>query len=140
MLCLTGLTDDYISDGRVLTEDLVEGALPKSLQQARGDFQRLASLYKQITAPVGELGYGALQVSTVALASGSDADDSQYTTLEGSLNQLTAQRDALAAQIKSVLDAAEFHGVRLDNPTANQLALQAQQLLSQMSQLTQSTQ
>ena len=135
MLLLTGLTDDYISDGRVLSEDLEEHALPQSLRGNRGDFRLLASAYKQITAPVGEFGYGALHVSTVALASGSDSDDSKYTSLEGSLAQLTTQRNAFADQIKSALDAAEFHGVPLDHRTAYSLYSQAELLLWQMRQL-----
>ncbi len=135
MLLLTGLTDDYISDGRALTEDLEDRALPPSMRLGRLEFELLAATYKQITAPVGLFGYGALDVSTAALASGSDSDDSKYTTLEGSLTQLTTQRDALADQIKSALDAAEFHGVPLNLRTADSLILQSAKLLLQMGRL-----
>jgi len=51
------------------------------------------------------------------------------------LNDLTAQRDALAKQIKTTLDAAEFHGVVLDHETARGLNSQVQYLLLQMSVL-----
>jgi hypothetical protein len=132
MLLLTGLTDDYISDGRVLSEDLATSALPSTLKSSRLEFELLAAAYKQITAPVGAFGQGALHVSTVALASGSPSDDSKYLSIESQLTQLTARRDALATQIKWQLDAAEFHGVALDRGTAFSLSLQAQLLLLDM--------
>ncbi len=132
MLLLTGLTDDYISDGRVLSEDLATAALPPALQSSRFEFELLASAYKQITAPVGAFGQGALHVSTVALASGTTTDDSKYVSYESRLTKLTARRDALATQIKSQLDAAEFHGVALNPKTALSLSLQAGLLLLEM--------
>ena len=132
ILLLTGLTDDYISDGRVLAEDLAPGALPPALQSSRFEFELLASLYKQITAPIGAFGQGALHVSTVALASGSTTNDSKYTSYENKLTKLTTQRDALATQIKTALDAAEFHGVPVDPVTTVRLGLQSASLLFEM--------
>jgi hypothetical protein len=67
MLLLTGLQDDYASDGRVLVEALHKRALPHSLRGDRDDddtFVRLARAYKQINAPVGEFGLTSLKVST----------------------------------------------------------------------------
>ncbi|MGO9403414.1 MAG: hypothetical protein ACLPVW_08080 [Terriglobales bacterium] len=132
MLLLTGLTDDYVSDGRVLSEDLAPAVLPPTLQSNRLAFELLASAYKQITAPVGAFGQGTLHVSTVALASGSTSDDSKYTSYENKLTKLTAERDALVAQIEPLLDGAEFHGVALDPRTALKLSLQAASLLVEM--------
>jgi len=136
MLLLTGLTDDYVSDGRVLSEDLATAALPPTLQSGRFLFELLAAAYKQITAPVGAFGQGALQVSTVALASGSPTNDSRYLSDESRLTQLTTQRDTLAATIKSQLDATEFHGVTLDPKTAIQLSIEAGVLLLEMDVLS----
>ncbi|MGB2606618.1 MAG: hypothetical protein WBC78_23645 [Candidatus Sulfotelmatobacter sp.] len=132
MLLLTGLTDDYISDGRVLSEDLAHSALPPALRSSLPLFELLASTYKQITAPVGNFGQGALHVSTVALASGTPSNDSKYLSLESRLTQLTARRDALANQIKSLLDAAEFHGVPLNPQTTLSLSFDAGVLLLDM--------
>jgi hypothetical protein len=136
ILLLTGLQDDYMSDGRVLTEGLETSALPPALRESRSDFELLSAAYKQITAPVGAFGQGALRVSTVALASGSPSDDSEYTSLEGQLTQLTTRRDALVTQIEPLLNAAEFQGVPLDSRTAFSLTLQAQSLLRDMEELS----
>ena len=136
ILLLTGLEDDYVSDGRVLAEDLQTAALPPQLRSSRLLFELLASTYKQITAPVGAYGQGALHVSTVALASGSEANDSEYTSYENALNQLTTQRDALAIQIESQLDAVEFHGASLNPRTAISLSSQAALLLLEMDALS----
>jgi hypothetical protein len=138
MLLLTGLTDDYISDGRALVEDLKHDALPSSLASSRSLFESLAASYKQINAPLGAFGQAALHVSTVALASGSLTHDEKYNSYESSLAKLTKQRDALAAKIKSALDAVEFHGTALDSDAANKLSLETQQLLQKMSELGES--
>ena len=125
ILYLTGLTDDYPSDGRVLVEDLVPSALPANLQSNLQSFEQLAAAYKQMNAPVGAFGQAALQGSTVALASGSTGSDSQYTAYENNLNQLTTQRNALATQIKSQLNAVEFQGAAWNPTTASSLTTQA---------------
>jgi len=49
----------------VLTEVLREESLPRSLRE--GDsFTKLAAAYKQINAPLGELGMDALTVETIS--------------------------------------------------------------------------
>ncbi len=131
ILYLTGLTDDYISDGRVLVEDLNPSVLPASVQSNLEAFEQLAAAYKQLNAPVGAFGRAALQGSTVALASGSTGNDSLYTAYENNLTQLTAQRNALATQIKTQLNAVEFQGASLDPATASSLTTQAQGLTVQ---------
>jgi hypothetical protein len=50
----------------------------------------------------------ALAISTRALKSGSSNDDSTYTALENKLNAFTQRRDALAEQMRSMLEAAVF--------------------------------
>ncbi len=135
ILYLTGLTDDYQSDGRVLVEDLVPSALPASLQSNLQSFEQLAAAYKQMNAPVGAFGQAALQGSTVALASGSTSSDALYSTYESNLNQLTAQRNSLAAQIKTQLNAAEFQSATLNPATVSSITTQATELTAQAQQL-----
>ena len=69
-------------------------------------FASLATAYKQINAPVGQLGIDTLEASTAALA----GDDATYATIEAELTALTTKRDALAATIIQKLEDAEFHG------------------------------
>lgn len=126
LLYLTGLTDDYQGDGRVLVEDLVPSALPPSIQSNLQSFEQLAAAYKQMNAPIGAFGQAVLQGSTVALASGNTSSDSVYTAYENNLNQLTAQRNAVASQIKAQLSAVEFQGATLNPATTSTLATQAQ--------------
>jgi hypothetical protein len=64
------------------------------------------------------------------MESGSDQDDSTYTSIENQLASFTAQRDALVAQIVPLLEAAEFNGTPIPDVTAASLIQQAQDLLS----------
>ena len=74
LMALTGLKDDYIEDGRVLTEDLTFA--PGKTGQ--GQFQQLAVCYKQLNSSVGEFGTDMLLADTAAMKSGSAQDDSTY--------------------------------------------------------------
>lgn len=107
---LLGLKDDYSHDGRVLLEALDPSVLPPVIRDNLSYYESLAAAYKQIMAPVGQLGLATLQISTVALESGSSSNDSTYTTLESALASLTASRNAVAAQIIAALESAEFGG------------------------------
>jgi hypothetical protein len=131
MLLLTGLTDDYSHDGRVLVEALRSSALPPSLRASEFNFILLANAYKQITAPVAFLGLTSLSVSTRALA----GDDDTYNSLEGKLATLTQDRDALASQMIQLLEGAEFNGKTIDLKTTISLVAQAGQLLAEVQQL-----
>jgi hypothetical protein len=106
MLHLAGVHDDYVMDGRVITQILKNGSLRR--------IQALGGCYKQLNASVGTFGTDTLVASTKALASGSGTDDSRYTRVDSALSALADARDALAQQIKNRLDAVEFHGARLD--------------------------
>lgn len=110
MLLLTGLKDDYASDGRVLTEGLTRNAQPWTIRD--WPFSDLAVAYKQINAPVGDFGLDSLAVSSKALAS-NDEDDATYTSLEARLGNLTEERDELAGEIAAALNGAEFGGTPL---------------------------
>jgi len=129
MLALLGLQDDYQHEGRVLTEKFSGWAQPSAVKKS-ANFVALAEILKQINAPVGPLGLASLHASTVAIESGSDQDDSTYTNIENQLASFTAQRDALAAQIVPLLEAAEFNGTPIPDATATSLIQQGQALLS----------
>jgi hypothetical protein len=135
VLSLLGLKDDYAHQGRVLVEALADWAVPQSVQASQGLFVQLGKVYKQINAPVGKLGLQTLKISTLALGGGSAQNDAAYEQLEAQLTDITTARDALAAQIEAVLEAAEFQGQPLNEHQANDLIDQAQNLLGRVSDL-----
>jgi hypothetical protein len=132
ILSVLGLKDDYVGDGRVLTEVLSGFATPRPLRLHRGTFQRLAAAYKQLNAPFGALSMASLKYSTGALASGSAADDTEYTAKEGQLADWTSQRDELASTIKNFLTDSEFNGKELNVGTAMSLINQANALINEV--------
>jgi len=100
MLSLLGLTDDYRSDGHVITQalDHVPAALQATAELAKG--------YDQIESSVGQFATDTLIADTKALASGSSSDDSAYETEQATLAQLADDRDTAVAAIKKVLNNA----------------------------------
>ncbi len=130
VLALLGLSDDYVSDGRVVTQAVVPKALPASLRTNGSTVVRLGTIYKKINAPYGQFSLDMVTASTHALNSGSDSDDSTYTSIEGKITTLTSRRDTLAAQMKTLLDGAEFKGLPISSAQANPLISQASKLLS----------
>jgi hypothetical protein len=129
ILALVGLKDDYVHDGRVITEVLRSSALPHSLREHSATWRKLAATYKQLNASFGTFSMATLAISTQALASGSSADDSTYAALSARLSAWTTQRDALTARIKTVLDRSEFHGREINQKQARSLTRQAQALI-----------
>jgi hypothetical protein len=125
LMALTGLKDDYIEDGRVLTEDL--STSPGKTGQ--GQFQKLAVCYKQLNSSVGEFGTDALVADTAAMKSGSAQDDSTYNQVSSELKSLASQRDTLATQIKSALFDAEFNDTTVK--AGGNLVNQCQNLIGQ---------
>jgi hypothetical protein len=135
MLLLLGLQDDYSHDGRALVEELTGYARPFNLRKSAGSFIKLAQMYKQLDACVGQFGLDTLSASTKALESGSAADDSTYTKLESQLASFGSQRDALATQMIALLEGAEFNGQTISNAQVQPLIAQGQALLNQVSSL-----
>jgi hypothetical protein len=129
ILELVGLQDDYVHDGRVITEILQGYARPLALKQS-SSFTALAEIYKQLNAPFGQFGMDTLTASTRALAS-NDAGDATYTSIEGQIQSLTSQRDALAAQMIALLNGAEFNSASFSDAQAQSLITQGQALLDQ---------
>ncbi len=134
ILAMVGLKDDYTDAGRVLFEDLQDSALPSSVGSSRQILTSLAQVYKQINAPVGQLGLDSLQVSTTAIKS-NVAGDTTYTNLENQLTSITTQRDALAGQMIAMLGSAEFNNSPVDATQAQQLIDQGNALLQQVRNL-----
>ncbi|HVM55911.1 MAG TPA: hypothetical protein VMT74_00520 [Gaiellaceae bacterium] len=104
IMALTGLRDDYIPDGRVITEDLT--ITPGRTGQPK--FEELAACYKQLNSSVGQFGTDILVADSAALKTGSSTDDSRYQRVSAEIRLLGAGRDALARRIKDDLFAAEF--------------------------------
>jgi hypothetical protein len=103
LLHLVGLTDDYVMDGRVITQIL-------SHRGSLGRLTALGNCYKQVNAGVGRFGTDTLVAASRALASGSAGNDGHYTAVDAALLSLGNRRDTLATTIKNELNAAEFHG------------------------------
>ena len=129
-----GLTDDYTHDGRLLSQDLTGYAIPSAVKKSGSNFSQLAAAYKQLNASFGTFAMNTLKASTHALAS-NDAGDATYNSIEGQIQSLTSQRDALAAQIKAALDAATFDGQVLNSAQVQSWLSQAQSLQSQAAAL-----
>jgi hypothetical protein len=134
MLVALGLKDDYSSSGRVLFEVLEDKAVPRSLLAHRETLTQLAQMYKQLNAPVGELGLASLKVSTQALESAAP-NDSTYTDLEDKLRAITPKRNDLADKMSGVLEGAAFHDQPINESQARGFIQQGEQLLEQMNSL-----
>ena len=131
IMYLLGLTDDYVSDGRVISELLTQPR--KAL--ASPWVTQLGQCYKQLNSSVGEFGTDTLIADTKAIASGSDTPggDTEYSQTVKALTQLEQTRDQVAGQIKQSLNGAEFGGPAVQNPkgqldSCNAVLAQAQAL------------
>jgi hypothetical protein len=117
---LTGLKDDYVPDGTVVT-----GAVTNVPPHLRSTPERqLAVCYKQLNASVGEFGAATLQASTNAVESTS-AGDVKYNLVNAGLLSLEKQRDGLANQVKVELNAAAFGNAAITDPHGQLVACQS---------------
>ena len=131
IMYLLGLTDDYVSDGRVISEILTQPR--KAL--ASPWVTQLGQCYKQINSSVGEFGTDTLMADTKAIASGTNSPggDTEYSQTVQALTTLEQTRDQVAGQIKQSLNGAEFGGPAVNNPkgqldSCNAVLAQAQAL------------
>jgi hypothetical protein len=134
LMVLLGLKDDYGHDGRALTEAFTGWARPAATRKSDG-YVKVAQMYKQIDAAVGQFGLATLQASTRAIESGSASDDSVYTDLENQLAALIGERNALAAQMIGLLEGAEFDGQPITEQQAQALVAQGQALIAEATAL-----
>ncbi|MDQ6934736.1 MAG: hypothetical protein M3130_05545 [Actinomycetota bacterium] len=100
MLYLTGLRDDYLSDGSVIMQALRQPS--RSLQHTR----QLAAKYAQLNSSVGRFATLTLRADSVALASGSGSGDSRFIRTQRALTRLADARDKLAGEMKALLTRA----------------------------------
>jgi hypothetical protein len=137
MLALTGLDAGYDTQGRALFEVLDDSALPESVRDQESLLTRLGQVYKQINAPVGQLGIDSLRYSTEGIVSGGEGD-ARYLRTEGTLAQITSERDALAGQIAAELNAAVSSGRAVDREAAEAQISAANRLLDRVHDLADS--
>ena len=130
ILSLLDLRDSYQTDGRVLNEFLENRGNPNG-----PDLTELGSIYKQINAPFGQLSFDVLAASTRALASGSVTDDNAYNAVSDRIAALTSDRDALAGQMRDVLNEAAFGGQQPTQQQVDDLAWQGRTMLMRAHEL-----
>lgn len=118
-------------DGRVLAETLEEHALPHGVRNGVEDFVELAKAYKQLNAPLGSVGRNSLVFANRSIV----ADDTTYAHYLATLGTVTTDRDALAGQIRAVLDNAAFAGRRVDEHTEDDLVRRANRIIDQVADL-----
>jgi hypothetical protein len=131
MLYLAGLSDDYVPDGRVISQILA--TVPKSLAPA--SVLALSTCYKQIASSVGEFGTWTLQAATAAIQTGSASNDQTYKLVDEALASLEHARDYVSGQIEIQLNNAEFHAGTIGNYQAVQETSFCKYLLTQAGQL-----
>ena len=136
ILALLGRKDDYVQDGRVLIEGLTTKATPQTLIAHRETVRRLGDVYEQLNAPFGEFAADTLKASTAALSS---SDETKYESIEGTIGDLTTQRDTLAASIRAGLNAAGFNGQALNEQKAKSWIDQANALIDSANTLASSS-
>jgi len=134
MLALLGLSDDYTPDGVVLGDAISPLARPRGMRANYQTLDKLGQVYTQLEAAVGQFGLATLTASTTALGSNSPGD-STYTTIENKLRVLGAARDALAAQMQTLLIGAEFGGKPINPKVAKKLIAAGNALLAQAGNL-----
>ena len=129
ILALVRLEDDYSHDGRVIVEQLHHSALPWPIKANPGAYQRLATAYKQLNAPFGDLALTSIRYSTRNIK---NTSPSVYDSYLRKMANFTERRDALAARIKAVLNSAAFQEDPVNPGVASLLAAEADLLVAQM--------
>src|SRR5262249_32086834 len=131
LMALLGLKDDYVHDGRVVAEWIREGALPDGISDARENFIELATAFKQLNAPKGELGRASLVWSNRSVTS----DDKTYALYLRGIADVTEDRDEPAAKIKPVLDNGASHNKPVEEGAEDGLGRRARQMIDQVKDL-----
>jgi hypothetical protein len=93
MLHLVGLTDDYQTDGHVVTQALASVPAPLAA------VEELAAGYDQINSSVGRFATDTLIADSAALASGASGDDHAYVAEQAILRGLANDRDGPALRL-----------------------------------------
>jgi hypothetical protein len=119
-----------VHDGRVLSEWIDRTALPSGIRRHLENFVELAEVYKQLNAPLGELGRARLAYANRSVTN----VDSVYGRYLAKVSDITSRRDSLASDIKTVLDAAAF-GNRAVDEDSEELGQRARELIDRVKDL-----
>jgi hypothetical protein len=92
---------------------------------------RLAALYKQINAPVGQLSIDSVTFATKAMLSTSTGDQT-YTNADATIAGWTTRRDALADRMIRLLDRTGPRSGGESEGDSGNLIRQAQSLLAEV--------
>ena len=103
--------------------------MPEEIEEKPGAYQRLATAYKQLNAPFGELSLASIKYSTALIQSDGAV---VYNSYLDTMADFTARRDALAGKIKKVLEGAAFEDAEIPPGTAVSLLGQAHGLIAEM--------
>ena len=138
LMSLVGLKDDYIVDGRVVTEILgkardhdddlkrVLNDKGKGHDDDNNRVDELGAAYKQVNAPFGSFALDTLSASTNALEQPATQEGNlTYEAIETQIASLTVERDALAGAIRAALNS----GAKIDEDQARDWIKQANSLL-----------
>jgi hypothetical protein len=137
MNVLLGLADDYLNDGRVISQIVDDHAQPKTLDKHDDTVLQLGTVYKQLNAPFGTFAQDLLTASTTALAQPDTQDGNlKYDSIESQIATLTLQRDVLAGTIRQALNDAAKNVAAIDKGTANDWITKAQDLIDQAHRLS----
>ncbi|GLY68853.1 hypothetical protein [Amycolatopsis taiwanensis] len=128
LMYLTGLGDDYQTDGRVISQILAKR--PAALAAT----ERLGAVYQQLNSSVGAFATDTLIADSAALASGSSGHDQKFQREQAQLLHLAEARDTLAAEMKVLLAKAAAGNTPSKGEVTSQLA-RANALLGQAKRL-----
>ncbi|WP_316173391.1 MULTISPECIES: hypothetical protein [unclassified Bradyrhizobium] len=131
LLALLGLDDAYVHDGVVLADALESQALPPEIARSRDVYAGLARAYWNLNAPFGPLGRAGLALATQAIR-GSDLFYERYL---GAIGAVQTRRDALALEMKTLLDGAAFAHVAIDPAYAGRLVTRVETLINEVEDL-----
>lgn len=127
MLALLGLHDDYVHEGRVLTEALDHSVTSPDLRTHAA--RQMERVYTQLESPVGQFGIDTLRASTGALAA-ADPGDATYAQCNSALGQLGDERDGVAGRMQALLNSAEFDHGGIDPDQARALTRAGEEVLN----------
>jgi hypothetical protein len=128
LLHLAGLTDDYQTDGQVISQALTHPGSTLS------KVSELGALYRQLNSSVGAFATDTLIADSHALASGSTSDDSTYRTEQRTLRSIADHRDRVAQLMKVTL-ARAVKGIAPGHGEMQAELSQGRALLKQAAQL-----
>jgi hypothetical protein len=128
LLHLVGLSDDYQTDGQVVSQALTHPS--SSLSKVA----ELGAVYRQLNSSVGAFATDTLIADSHALASGSASDDSTYRTEQRTLRSMADHRDRVAGLMKFTL-ARAAKGIAPGQGEMKSELAQGRALLKQAAQL-----